>query len=528
METLDDVVDPNTDGLDTGEIDGEIDGEVDADGDDLFVDRAARFLRRPDTLPFAVIVLIAVVWAWKFSSLVILRQNRFASFDFDSGIFDQAAWLAAHGSQFDTVRGLPLYGHHATFGFYLFAPFYWLGFDGPTVMNVAQVLSLAAIPLVVYWLARRLGLQPWIACIAGFVCLSHFSMTWVAQELFHPEIFAIAPLLAAYAFQLRNQDRAYWATLLFAIIWKEDVALAILGLGAVLLIQAHGEEVGRKRRRALYTLIFAAVWFALATQVLLPHFSPSGKAFYAEGFYGDLGNNFTSVAGSFVTHPSLVATHLRHAHTLSYLRDLWAPFAFVNLLSPVTLLMAIPQLLANLLSVNSFTWSLHFHYVALPLAASMLGFVLGLHRLRGHWRAFAAGLALAASLGTALSWGVGPYSQHYRAGYWPLEPNAAKADITHALSLIPANASVSASYHLVPHLSSRKLIFSFPNPWQGRNWGVNDGHQRDPSTVQWLVVLKLDLGESDKSLLASILTGPKALTTVYETDNVVVARRDSG
>ena len=500
---------------------------VEGGGDDLF-DRAERFLRRPDTLPFGLIVLIAAVWAWKFSTLVILRQNRFASFDFDSGIFDQAAWLAAHGSQFDTVRGLPLYGHHATFGFYLFAPFYWLGFDGPTVMNVAQVLFLAAIPLVVYWLARRLGLQPWIAAIAGFVCLAHFATTWIAQELFHPEVFAIAPLLAAYAFQLRDQDRAYWATLLFAIIWKEDVALAIIGLGAVLFIQARGDEKSRQRRRGVYTLIFAAVWFALATQVLLPHFSPSGKAFYAEGFYGNLGNNFTSVAGSFVTHPSLVATHLRNAHTLGYLRDLWAPFAFVNLLSPVTLLMAIPQLLANLLSVNSFTWSLHFHYVALPLAASMLGFVLGLARLRGQWRTFAAGLALAASLGTALSWGVGPYTPKYSSGYWPLTPNAAQADIKHALSLIPGNASVSASYHLVPHLSSRKLIFSFPNPWHGRNWGVNDEHQRNPSTVQWLVILKSDLGPDDQTLLASILTGPNALTTVYDTDSVVVARRNSG
>jgi hypothetical protein len=53
----------------------------------------------------------------------------------------------------------------------------------------------------------------------------------------------------------------------------------------------------------------------------------------------------------------------------------------VNLLAPVALLIAVPQLLANLLSVNSFAWSLRFHYVALPLMAAMLGFVLGLRRL---------------------------------------------------------------------------------------------------------------------------------------------------
>ncbi len=490
------------------------------------------WLRRPGTIPFGLLVILTLAWAWKFSTLVMLRQNRFGSFDFDSGIFGQAAWLAAHGAQFDTVRGLPLYGHHATFGFYFFAPFYWLGFDGPTVMNVAQVLALAAVPLVVYWLARRVGLQPWIACVAGAVCLSHFSMTWLAQELFHPEVFAIAPLLAAYGFALRNQNRAYWAMLVFAILWKEDVALTIIGLGALLLIRTSDTERGPQRRRGVFTIVFAVIWFAIATQILLPHFSPTGKAFYAEGFYGDLGNNFTGVASSFVLHPGLVATHLHKAHTVGYLRDLWAPFAFVNLLEPFTLLLAIPQLLANLLSVNSFTWSLHYHYVALPLTATMLGFVLGLRRLKGRYRSFAAGLALAACIATALSWGVGPYSANYRTGYWPLATNAQQqtdqAQIRHALSLIPAHASVSASYHLVPHLTDRTLIFSFPNPWTPRNWGINDKDQRDPSSVEWLVAIRADLGGKDQAVLESLLTGPTAWTTVYATDVVVLARRDPG
>src|ERR1700730_16870716 len=114
------------------------------DGDDDWYERTRRYLKRPDSVPFGTILIITLLWTWKFSQLVIWRQNRFGSVDFDSGIFGQAAWLAAHASQFDTVRGLPLYGHHATFGFYLFAPFYWIGFDGVTVMNVAQVLALAA------------------------------------------------------------------------------------------------------------------------------------------------------------------------------------------------------------------------------------------------------------------------------------------------------------------------------------------------------------------------------------------------
>jgi uncharacterized membrane protein len=354
-------------------------------------------------------------------------------------------------------------------------------------------------------------------------------MGWLAQELFHPEVFAIAPLIAAYGFSLHNQKKAYWVLLVFAVIWKEDVALAVLGLGAMLVIQGRGEKGQATRRLGLYTVVFAALWFGIATQVLLPHFSPTGKAFYAEGFYGDLGNNFSGVAKSFVTHPSRVKAHLQNANTVGYLRDLWAPFGFVNLLAPVTLLIAIPQVLANLLSINNFTWSLRFHYIAIPLAASMLGFVLGLKSLRGNWRTFAIGLALAASIGTALSWGVGPYSRYYDTGYWPLSERVNQAEIEHGLSLIPPKASVSASYHLTPHLTERHHIFSFPNPWQGRNWGINDGDQRDPKSVEWLIALRDDLGEEDQALLDSITTGPDAtMKIVYDEGDVVVARRDSG
>ena len=96
----------------------------------------------------------------------------------------------------------------------------------------------------------------------------------------------------------------------------------------------------------------------------------------------------------------------------------------------------------------------------------------------------------------------------------------------HALSLIPAGASVSASYHLVPHLTDRKLIFSFPNPYAPRNWGINDAHQRDPKSVQWLIVETGDLqGDSDKKLLQSLLTGPNAMKTVYNSDGVILAAR---
>jgi len=79
----------------------------------------------------------ALIWASIFTwiivvgRLVVHRHNNFATFDFDLGIHDQSLWLLANGKWFNTVCGLPVFGHHAMFMYYFLVPFVWLG-GGPT------------------------------------------------------------------------------------------------------------------------------------------------------------------------------------------------------------------------------------------------------------------------------------------------------------------------------------------------------------------------------------------------------------
>lgn len=468
--------------------------------------------------PVTVLTVATVAWALKFGQLVHWRHDRFGSFDFDSGIFDQAGWLLAHGRQFNTVRGLDLFGHHVTFGFYFFAPVYWLGLDGVAAMNLAQVASLAAGAPVTYWVARKVGLDSWIALGVALVYLGHFSTGWLAQELFHPEVFAMTPLLAAVGFGLGGRRRAYWLALLYAMCWKEDVALAVAGLAA--LWWWRGE-----RKLAWRTAALGVAWFLIATQVVIPLLSPTGEAFYAQGFYGDLGNSFSEVGWNSLRHPSRAVTHLDNSNAVGYVRDLLVPFGFSSLLAPAALVMMVPQLVANLLSVHNFTASVELHYVALPLAASTLGCIFGLARLRSHQlRSALLGAALASTLASAVTWGVGPGSNRYDDGYWPLIPHEAQADLEVALALVPDDAAVAASYHLVPHLSAREKIYSFPNPWEPWNWGI-DGHlTHDPDTVDYLVVLRSDLGPEHADLLERILAA-EDFVVVFSHGDVVVAGR---
>ena len=87
-----------------------------------------------------VILLATLLWIVRFSQLVIPRQNNFTTFDFDLGIHSQSIWLLAHGKFFNTVCGLPVFGHHAEFMYYLLVPLQWLG-GGPNLWNVLQIIA---------------------------------------------------------------------------------------------------------------------------------------------------------------------------------------------------------------------------------------------------------------------------------------------------------------------------------------------------------------------------------------------------
>src|SRR5262245_44525610 len=98
----------------------------------------ARALPHPAVLALAA---FAATWIVTFGVLVVRRHHGFWDVDFDMGIQDQSIWLLAHGRGFMTVRGLQVFGHHATPAYYLLVPAYWLG-AGPDVLNVFQVVVL--------------------------------------------------------------------------------------------------------------------------------------------------------------------------------------------------------------------------------------------------------------------------------------------------------------------------------------------------------------------------------------------------
>ncbi|MCZ7535767.1 MAG: DUF2079 domain-containing protein [Acidimicrobiia bacterium] len=467
------------------------------------------------------LTLLAMVVAWSvlFILLTSLRHDRFGTFGFDLGIYDQGIWLTSRlHDPFVTVRGIDLYGHHFNVVFLLFAPFYWLG-AGPHFLLAVQVVAQASGAVAVYLLARdRFDGARWLAVAMAAVLLLNPTYQYLAWEFFHPDALSIAPLLFAY--WAAREKRWGWFAVAgsLAIICKEDVALALFVIGALVWFR------GDRRIGALVAGLSAA-WFMLATRVFIPAFNGIGP-FY-DSFFGEFGDGPGEVVKNVLTRPGQVWETATRQDRTSYYWRMGAPFAFVFLAAPRALLVGAPMFAVNVLTSFPYARDPRFHYASLVLVGITVATVEAIAALGrdSATRGFLVGVVLAASLATSILWGAAPWSVDYDRGIWPLRTDARNEVKAEAVDLIPTRAPTSAIYNLVPHLTHRDRIYEFPVPWCNVNWGVRGENLDDPAGVEWIAVDVNLLGAADRRLLDDLLE--REFEVRLDSEGILVAERVS-
>jgi hypothetical protein len=198
-----------------------------------------------------------------------------------------------------------------------------------------------------------------------------------------------------------------------------------------------------------------------------------------------------------LTHPiQVIQGHVLDPGGRAYLRVLLAPAAYLPLLSPLTLLMAVPTLGINLLSSDASMRTGIYQYNADIVPVLVLAAIESVALLAGGagWLATHAGPTAQRSVSSSLAalggWGArlrqvpvsravmlaltlvvlafGLHEQETH-GYTPLDPGfvwpqqTAHSRLAADLErLIPPGASVSAQSDLVPHISQRHFIYMYP------------------------------------------------------------------
>jgi uncharacterized membrane protein len=477
--------------------------------------------RALDRVSYPTMFLVAFValYVVVFGALTVRQHRNFASFTFDTGIFDQGIWLLSRFEHpFLTTRGLHYFGNHVNVTTVLLVPFYWLG-AGPAFLYTVQtmVMAVGAVPL--YLLARDRTKDGWVALGLAASYLLYPALQWNNWWQFHPDKLAIPAVLFAYLFAVRGRWGLYWAAFAFALLTKEDIAMALFALGFVLLVR--GEH-----RRGLITGGLAVGWFLFCTQLVIPWVTDGRGPFYTD-LYGHLGEGAFGVALAVLTRPGLVWELVTHPDRLTYYRDLFAPVAFLAVGSPLTLLISLPHLLVNSISNHAPTYDMRFQYSSMVGVGIFLATAESVARYGvSRWdRRYLIGLVVLAALLTNMAWSPSPLASGYPGAMWT-EENPRREALQGAVEQVPPRAAVSASYNLVPHLTHRKEIYEFPNPWEQSYWGVEGEGAPDPATVEYVAVDLDVLGDESMRLVEWLKRGG-VYEVIYEEARVVVLRRSA-
>jgi uncharacterized membrane protein len=446
------------------------------------------------------LVAVAVILFCSFFILYLTTRHDVVQTNAeDLGIVDQAIWNTVNGNMLhETVcnvlhdtncssSGVTRFAIHFEPILFLVSLFYLFAPD-PKTLIILQTLVVASGAFPAFWLAR-LRLRSELAGVA----IALLYLLYPGQQLatifdFHAVTLTAAFLLFALYFMYTRRTVLLFLFAILAMACKEEVPLVLCMFGLWSMV------FQRRWRSGLALVILSVAWLAVGYTLIMPAFSHTGKPLLSSR-YDHLGSGPLQWVLYVLRHPrSVLKDHVfEHAHMV-YLRSLFAPSAYLALLAPWILVLALPILALNMLSSYSLMYSGQFQYnaeivpvlifaviEAMVLILSVVRTVLtalsgqtgNLHllqitlpRVRLPIR-FAQVALLTTMLGVLLFCVL--RSDYYFHGNMPFSigfqwpARTAHSDLAQRFfDMIPPDASVSAQSKLVPHISHRQQIYQFP------------------------------------------------------------------
>ena len=390
---------------------------------------------RPGTIAW-IVGIAAVI-------LFVCSSTRHALFysGLDLSWFDQASYLISRGKPpIVSFAGYHILGDHAAFIFYLLAIPYKL-FPSVHWLFAIQAIALAAGAIPAWHLAIQAGLSPSLGRAIVWFYILHPLVFNVNLFDFHPETIAAPVLLLAIWAARSNRFLYFCAAIAVVLSCKAVLSLTVAALGIWLL------ACERRRWMGAVALSAGVLWFLLATQVIIPHFSGSEAA--AVGRYAYLGDSVFGIVRTLFLKPWTIFAKILAFDNFFYLFLLALPMWWALTLSGLApLIGAIPTLALNILADYQPQKDL-FHQYSLPalpflIVSAIATLAAGRSRLRGTRAILIWSLICFAALAKyGLFWSV-------YADSLPWQGAAQEA-----ISRVAPQASLLTRQHIAPHVSHR-------------------------------------------------------------------------
>ena len=422
------------------------------------------FIIREHSLPihfegktaFYGLLILILFYSIIVASVGIIRHRIFLTSGNDLGTFDQMffsmsktllPWNTITGSpinQFTTVHFSPIH--------YLLLPGYLI-FRSPEYLIMMQSLftGLAAIPL--FLLCRLKKISSGMSLLIAAVFLLQPGILGGLFKDFHENALLPFFLLSFIYFFEKKDIKKALLFLLLTLLVKEDAVLYIFCYGFYALLQKRGSL-----RNCFLIIGLPLLYFYIVSNFVLDTNSFIDR--YSNLIPEQTDGTFFQILKILFTNPLYLFSQCFTAEKLQFMGWIFFPLALLPLLGLFRLsevFLFIPMVLLNLLPTFYGQYSIDFQYHFGTISL----FVLILVRVIASVTQVQTRRWLLFTVFTAAILFSSSYHISKTAYYTEFVKNYANYQkMEQAMKEIPAEAVVTASNHLNPHLSARKEIYS--------------------------------------------------------------------
>ena len=471
---------------------------------------------------------ILLVYGIIFCSISLVNHYNLRTAAYDLGINNNAVYDYAHFRMNDCMIMYPQYKNVLSDHFSLYpmlvSPFSWI--FGSYTMLVFQILSILFGGIGIYKLILDKSKNEGLALIA----MCHFFSMWGIYSAlsfdYHDNVVAamLVPWLLVFFF--RKSWTPFFLFFLLILISKENMALWMGFIGLGLCTLAFKDR--KSSLIALLSSVLAFVYFILIVKWVIPSLANPG-AQYQHFHYSALGHNFDEAISNIFEKPTRMLELFIVNHKASTDYDTIKIELYLTVLlsggyalfkKPSFFIMLIPIFGQKMLNDDMGKWGVNGHYSIEFVPILTIAVYWWLSEVKHKYTMIFAVLAMCLCMVRTYSLFESRYSkwysselvrfydkEHYQTAF-PV------SEIHKQMSLIPEEASVSASSHLVPHLCFREYIYEYPL-----------GDQSD-------YILMLDeentypMYKEDFKLRLANLLGSREWTTVYADNHLFVFKKN--
>ncbi len=408
-----------------------------------------------------VLAILICIYILYFTTASFLRYDNFYTGRFDLGNMDQTVWNTINGRIFQASTGdgsiISRLSAHADFMLILLAPFYLI-WPHPKMLLFIQSVVLSIGAIFVFLIAKEILKNKNLALTFGFLFLMNPSLQFTNLYDFHPVTIATTTLLASFYFFLKKKYSLLVLFLILSGLAKEQIWIIASIFGLFLLFMTKKTKI-----LGIGIIFFSLIIFGYLIWNAIP--KNAGGQHFALSYYSSFGNSPGQIIKNLLLSPQKIISTILEGGRLEYLKQVFMPLGFVSLLSPMYLILAIPDLLINLLSNNTQLHQIYYQYSAtitpFIFASSIYGvkqFIKWFPKIPKIY--IIIYLLIFTCLSAYLS-GPLPGSRNSNFDMFT-KPQEEKQTIENFLSRIPAKYSIAATNNLGSHLSHRQKVSTIP------------------------------------------------------------------